>query len=87
MKSALRRKSPDRAYPRVLDGQAEAHLVALACSEPPEGRSHWTMQLLANRLVELGVVEMISDETVRTVLKKRSQAVAQADVVYSNRQQ
>ena len=44
--------------------------MALACSEPPEGREHWTMQLLADKLVELGVVESISDETVRRVLKK-----------------
>lgn len=79
-------EQPRPGAPSKLNGEQEAYLVALACSEPPEGRSHWTMQLLANRLVELGVVEMISDETVRTVLKKRSQAMAQADVVYSNRQ-
>jgi transposase len=72
---------------RKLDGQQEAYLVALACSEPPPGRESWTMQLLANRLVELEVVDSISDETVRTVLKKRPQAVAQADVVHSHREQ
>jgi transposase len=53
-----------------LDGKAEAHLVALACSDPPEGRKRWTMQLLADRLVELERVEAISDETVRRALKK-----------------
>lgn len=53
-----------------LDARGEAHLVALACSTPPEGRAKWTMQLLADRLVELGVVETISDETVRRCLKK-----------------
>jgi transposase len=53
-----------------LDGQQEALLVALACSEPPTGRSQWSMQLLAERLVELEVVEAISDETVRRTLKK-----------------
>jgi transposase len=53
-----------------LDGKGEAHLVALACSAPPEGRSRWTMQLLADRLVELELVEAISDETVRRTLKK-----------------
>jgi transposase len=53
-----------------LDGKAEAHLVALACSTPPEGRTRWTMQLLADRLVELRMVEQISDETVRRTLKK-----------------
>lgn len=53
-----------------LDGKAEAFLVALACSDAPEGREHWTMQLLADKLVELGRVEAISDETVRRTLKK-----------------
>jgi transposase len=53
-----------------LDGKQEAFLVALACSTPPTGRGHWTMQLLADRLVELGLVAAISDETVRRTLKK-----------------
>lgn len=55
---------------RKLDGKGEAVLVALACSDPPAGRAQWTMQLLADRLVTLGIVEQISDETVRTHLKK-----------------
>ncbi len=55
---------------RKLDGKGEAYLVALACSEPPEGRERWTMQMLADKLVELEVVEGISDETVRRTLKK-----------------
>lgn len=55
---------------RKLDGKAEAYLLALACSEPPEGRRHWTMQMLAEKMVELGVVERMSDETVRRTLKK-----------------
>lgn len=49
-------------------------MVALACSNPPEGRTCWTMQLLADKLVELGVVEAISDETVRRMLKKTIQS-------------
>jgi transposase len=53
-----------------IDGAAEARLVTLACSKPPTGRAAWTMQLLADRLVELKVVESVSDETVRKVLKK-----------------
>jgi hypothetical protein len=53
-----------------LDGKAEAFLVALACSDPPEGREHWSMQMVADKLVELGLVGMISDETVRRTLKK-----------------
>jgi transposase len=55
---------------RKLDGKQEAFLIALACSEPPAGRLRWTMQLLANRVIELGVVEALSDETVRRLLKK-----------------
>ena len=65
----------DRPRPgakRRLDGIQEAHLVALACSDPPPGREHWTMQLLADRLVELAVVDAISDDTVRRTLKNRS---------------
>ncbi len=55
---------------RKLDGRQEASLIALACSTPPEGRQGWTMQLLADRLVAVQVVEAISDETVRRTLKK-----------------
>ena len=55
-----------------LDGEGEAQLTKLACSVPPQGRSHWTLRLLAERLVELEVVPSISHETVRRVLKKAS---------------
>ncbi len=55
-----------------LDGKQEALLVALTCSEPPENRPKWTMQLLADRMMAIGAVETISDETVRRVLKKTS---------------
>jgi transposase len=61
---------PRTGAPPKLDGKQEAFLVALACSAPPEGRETWTMQLLADKLVELDVVTSISDETVRTTLKK-----------------
>jgi transposase len=64
LEAALQERPRPGAQPK-LDGKQEAFLVALACSAPPEGREHWTMQLLADRLVELGVVESISDETVR----------------------
>ena len=67
---AVRRKPPDREYRRALDGEAEAHLVALSCSEPPEGRDRWSMRLLAGKLIELRIVPSISDETVRRALKK-----------------
>lgn len=68
--AALTRKAPDRVYHRKLDGHAEAHLVALACSAPPMGRRFWTLRLLADRLVELKFVDGISYETVRRALKK-----------------
>jgi transposase len=69
--AALDRKRRDRpAREPKLDGRAEARLIALACSAPPEGRAVWTMQLLADKLVELEVVDSISDETVRLALKK-----------------
>ena len=56
--------------PRKLNGRQEAFLIALACSDPPQGRRRWTMELLTDRLVELKIVESISDETVRLRLKK-----------------
>jgi hypothetical protein len=59
-----------RTYERKLDGAGEARLVALACSKAPEGREKWTLQLLADELVTLAVVDEISDETVRRTLKK-----------------
>ena len=73
LEAALVRKPQDRPsrLPK-LDGRAEAHLGALACSKPPEGRNEWTMQLLADELVELRIVDEISDETVRRTLRKTS---------------
>jgi len=68
---ALGRKPQDRpSRERKFDGAAEARLIALACSAPPEGRARWTLKLLADKLVELEVFESVSDETVRRVLKK-----------------
>jgi DDE superfamily endonuclease/Homeodomain-like domain len=63
-------KPLSRSRPRRLDGEHEAHVVALVCSELPDGREHWSLRLLADRLVELQVVEQVSHETVRQVLKK-----------------
>jgi hypothetical protein len=57
---------------RVLDGRAEARLIALACSDPPRGRERWSMRLLADRMVELGYADALSYETVRRTLKKTS---------------
>jgi transposase len=67
---ALMPKKPGRPRRRVLDGRAEAHLIALSCSDPPKGRERWSMRLLADRMVELGHVEALSHETVRRTLKK-----------------
>lgn len=67
---ALMPRKPGRPRRRVLDGRAEAHLVALSCLEPPEGRGSWTLRLLADRMVELGHVKGVSYETVRRTLKK-----------------
>ncbi|WP_373323758.1 helix-turn-helix domain-containing protein [Dictyobacter formicarum] len=55
---------------RTLDGEQEAHLIALSCSPCPQGQARWTLRLLANRMVELGYVEQVSHETVRQTLKK-----------------
>ena len=66
----VERKSPDREYETKLDGEQEAKLIQLACSEAPEGRSQWSLRLLADRMVELNVVEDLSHETVRQTLKK-----------------
>ena len=64
------KERPRQGRKRQLEGKTEAFLVATACSAPPNGRESWTMQLLADRLVELNLVESISDETVRRTLKK-----------------
>lgn len=68
-----KQKSPSRE--RILDGVKEARLIALACSAPPEGRSKWTLQLLADKLVALKIVESISDQTVRRTLKKTNSSL------------
>jgi transposase len=71
LEAALNPKKPDRpCRPRKLDGHAEARLIALACSAPPQGRKEWTMQLLADQLVELQILDTVCDETVRRALKK-----------------
>jgi transposase len=72
LEHALQPPPRRRVYQRLLDGKAEAHLVALACSAPPQGRARWTLRLLSDRMVELEHVEAISHETVRRTLKKTS---------------
>ena len=72
--AAFSRRSPRRDYERKLDGKAEAHLIALACSSPPAGRKHWSLRMLAEKLVTLEQVDVdsVSHETVRQVFKKTS---------------
>ena len=70
METAMNRKKGNRIYHGKMDGDLEAHLIALSCSEPPEGFARWSLRLLADRVVELGYVEAISHETVRKTLKK-----------------
>ena len=72
LEAALHRRQPQNARPRKLDGRAEAHLVALHCSPPPTGYERWTLRLLTDRFVELGVSPPVSDETVRRALKQTS---------------
>jgi len=70
LEAALERRKARRQYERALDGEGEAHLVALACSQAPEGRSRWTLRLLADRMVQLEYVDQVSKDTVWRVLKK-----------------
>jgi hypothetical protein len=71
LKAALGRNPQNRpSRERKFDGATEARLIAVACSEPPEGRARWTLKLLADKLVDLEVFASVSDETVRRVLKK-----------------
>jgi transposase len=70
LEAALTRHPPARTKPRKLDGAQEARLVAIACSQAPQGRASWTLQWLAEKLVELEVIDAIGRETVRKTLKK-----------------
>ena len=72
---ALQRKKPEREYQHALDGEGEAHLIALACSQPPTGRKHWSLRLLQSRFVKLGYADSISHETIRRVLKKKNSSL------------
>jgi transposase len=85
LSSALERKKRSRHRARKLDGEGEARLVSIACSDAPEGYARWTLHRLADRLVELNVVDSISHECVRQVLKKHHQTLAEANVVYPGR--
>jgi hypothetical protein len=70
LEATLQPKPSNRIYERKFDGKAEAHLIALVCGSPPEGRTRWTLRLLGDRMVGLGHLESVSYETVRRTLKK-----------------
>jgi hypothetical protein len=72
LEAALAGRKRNRVYAKKADGEFEAHLIALSCSEPPEGYSRWTLRLLADTVVELEYIDEISHETVRQILKKRN---------------
>ena len=72
IEAALSRQTPQKTKSHKLDGEQEAHLIAIACSQAPEGQTRWTLRMLAQRMVELEIVESISYETVRQTLKKTS---------------
>ncbi len=72
LEAALNRRAPRREYQHRLDGEQEAKLIALACGAPPEGQARWSLRLLANKLVELEIVEAVSHQTVGRTLKKTS---------------
>lgn len=69
---ALDKRKADRQHLKKADGEFEAHLLALSCGKPPQGRARWSLRLLADKMVELEYVDSISYETVRRVLKKTS---------------
>jgi len=70
LEAALSRKTSSRPHARIFDGEKEAKLIALACSEPPNGYTRWSLRLLERRVVELGIVDAASDSTIGRVLKK-----------------
>lgn len=81
LEAALGRKKQERpSREPVIDGEAEAHLIKLACGQPPKGRNTWTLQLLADKLVELEIVERVCRETVRQTLKKTNSSHIFANV-------
>jgi transposase len=82
LEAVLTRRPKSRHRHRKLDGEQEAHLIALACSKPPPGRRRWTIRLLAKKMVEMEYTDRVCPETVRQTLKKRTQAVAGEDVVH-----
>jgi hypothetical protein len=75
LQAALERKEQTKRKARVLDGEAEAFLIATVCSVPPEGRSRWTLHLLADKVIVAGYTDSVSHETVRQTLKKMNSSL------------
>jgi hypothetical protein len=83
LETALTGRKGERVYERKADGDFEAHLVALSCTDPPEGYVRWSLRLLADRAVELNYIGSISYETIRRLLKKRNKALEKTRMGYS----
>jgi len=82
---ALTGKKPDRTYVKKTDGDFEARLIALSCSDPPEGFCRWSLRLLADKVVELEYIDAISYEAIRQILKKRTQTLEKAGLGNTSR--
>ncbi len=85
--TALTGRKGNRVYEKKADGEFEAHLVALSCSEPPEGFARWSLRLLADKAVEFQYIDGVSYETVRRVLKKRNKTLEEAGMGHPSRTQ
>lgn len=85
IEAALNKRTSERPGQRKVDGDLEAHIVALCCGKPPEGRAAWTLRLPADKAVELKYAESLLHETVRQLLKKRNQALAEPPVGHCSR--
>ena len=83
LETALTGRKGERVYERKADGDFEAHVVALSCTDPPEGYVRWSLRLLADRAVELRYIDSISYETVRRLLKKRNKTLEKARMGHS----
>jgi transposase len=83
LETALTGRKGERVYERKADGDFEAHIVALSCTDPPEGYVRWSLRLLADRAVELNYIDSISYETIRRLLKKRNKALEKTRMGYS----
>jgi hypothetical protein len=84
LETALTGRTGERVYERKADGDFEAHMVALSCTDPPEGYVRWSLRLLADRAVELSYIDSISYETIRRLLKKRNKTLEKAGMGHSS---